>query len=83
MGKDFRRSEGVDYFWALAQVELLEALLEPNDAFYPWNTANPESEAYFEEREWELVLEDWSESEMTALSQTFFIQLAQMMELAR
>lgn len=83
MGKDFRLSEGVDYFATLAQVELLEALLERNDAPYPWNTADPESEAYFEEREWELVLEDWSESEMTALSQTLFIQLAQMMELAR
>ena len=57
----FNRKKDFNYSLALAQEELLEALLESDDAPYPWNTADPESEVYFEEREQEFLLEDWSE----------------------
>jgi len=36
----------------------LEVLLEPDDAPYPWNNADPESDNYFVEAEQEFV-EDW------------------------
>jgi hypothetical protein len=47
-------SQNVNYELNQMQTELLEALLEPEDCLYPWNTADPESEAYFAEREWVL-----------------------------
>ena len=51
-------AEDTNYTQAQAQIELLEALLEPGDSPYPWNTADPESEAYFAEREQDILLED-------------------------
>lgn len=78
MANEFSRSEDTNYTPSPEQVDLLEALLEPDDAPYPWNTADPDSEAYFAEREQEFVLEDWSEEEMTARSQAFFTELTQL-----
>ncbi len=58
------------------QMELLAALLEPEDAPYPWNPADPESEAYFVAREQELaLLEGWSEAEIAVPRQTFLTAL--------
>lgn len=58
------------------QMELLAALLEPEDASYPWNPADPESEAYFVAREQELaLLEGWSEAEIAVPRQTFLTAL--------
>lgn len=71
-------SEDVNYELSQMQMELLEALLEPEDASYPWNPADPESEAYFAERERDCVLEDWSQDEIAARSQTFFTKLDQL-----
>jgi len=51
-------------------------LLEPDDAPYPWNNADPESENYFVEAEQEFV-EDWLEQEITAVP-TFFSQVDQL-----
>jgi len=56
------------YALSPAQLELLEVLLEPDDAPYPWNNADPESENYFVEAEQEFV-EDWLEQEITAQCQ--------------
>ena len=60
------------------QLELLEVLLEPDDAPYPWNTADPESEAYFVEAEQEFVVEERLAQEIAARSPTFFSQLDQL-----
>jgi len=49
-------------------------LLEPDDAPYPWNNADPESENYFVEAEQEFV-EDWLEQEITAQCQLFSAKL--------
>ena len=76
MTNDFNYPQGINYSSQKIQMELLEALLEPDDAPYPWEPATPESEAYFGGREQEFVLEDWSEAEMTARSQAFFTKLA-------
>ncbi|OUL37680.1 hypothetical protein BV372_01610 [Nostoc sp. T09] len=61
-----------------SQVELdfLAALLEPEDATYPWNPADEESEAYFGELEQQFLSDDlWAEEELTRRSQDFYSQL--------
>ncbi|MEH2140917.1 hypothetical protein [Nostoc sp.] len=56
-------------------LELLEALLEPDDATYPWNPADEESEAYFHELEQQFGMEDLLEEELTTRSQDFYSHL--------
>ncbi len=68
-------AEDTNYTQAQAQIELLEALLEADDSLYPWNTADPESEAYFAAREQDLLLDDWFEKMESP--QTFLTQLDQ------
>lgn len=80
MANELNRSEDVDYTPWSKQIELLEALLEPEDAPYPWNTAAPESEAYFVEAEQQFMVEDCLEQEIAARSQAFFTQLDQLWE---
>lgn len=77
MPEQFHSPEDKDYTQAQAQMDLLEALLELDDAPYPWNPADPESEAYFAEREQDFLPQDWSEEEI-ATSQSFFNQLEQL-----
>ena len=58
--------------------ELLEALLQAEEDFYPWNPAEPEAEAYFAELERGFLLEQWQEVEdITQASQALFNQLHQ------
>ena len=60
------------------QGELLEALLQSEDDFYPWNPAEPEAEAYFAELERGFLLDQWQEvEEITQASQALFNQLHQ------
>lgn len=61
-----------------AQGELLEALLQPEADFYPWNPAEPEAECYFSELERGFLLSDWQEEDETIdASQAFFNRLHQ------
>ena len=50
MANEFNRSEDA-YTPSKARVEFLELILEPDDAPYPWDTADLDSEAYFIEAE--------------------------------
>lgn len=60
------------------QGELLEALLQPEEDFYPWNPAEPEAEAYFAELERGFLLDHWQEEEaVQCSSQALFDQLHQ------
>ncbi len=60
------------------QGELLEALLQSEDEFYPWNPAEPEAETYFAQLEREFLLESWQEVEdITQASQALFNQMHQ------
>lgn len=55
------------------QGELLEALLQPEEDFYPWNPTEPEAEAYFAELEREFLLDQWLEQEeITQASESLF-----------
>lgn len=77
MVKEFDHTQASDDSRSQIQLELLEALLASDDSTYPWNPTDPESEAYFVEQEQQFLLEDWSESEITACSDCFFSQLEQ------
>jgi hypothetical protein len=78
MANEINRWEDDSYMPSLAQLELLEVLLEPDDAPYPWNTADPESETYFVEAEQEFVVEDWLQEETTERAPAFFTQVDQL-----
>ncbi|MBW4634033.1 MAG: hypothetical protein KME30_19655 [Iphinoe sp. HA4291-MV1] len=56
-------------------LELLEALLEPDDATYPWNPADEQSENYFAQLEQQFQLENVLDEELTARSQIFYNRL--------
>ncbi|WP_375509787.1 hypothetical protein [uncultured Nostoc sp.] len=58
-----------------ADLELLEALLEPDDATYPWNLADEESQAYFDELEQHFGMQDLLEEELTTRSEDFYNHL--------
>lgn len=60
------------------ELEFLEALLEPDDATYPWNPASEESETYFLQLEQQSWMQDVLDSELTTRSQAFYTQLDQM-----
>ena len=60
------------------ELEFLEALLEPDDATYPWNPASEESETYFLQLEQQSWMQDLLDSELTTRSQAFYTQLDQM-----
>jgi hypothetical protein len=67
-------TNGSDTFNALAamELELLEALLEPDDAVYPWNPADDESEAYFSELEQQFAMQDWLDEDLSTTSSDFY-----------
>lgn len=58
------------------ELELLEALLQPEDANYPWNPADGESDIYFSELEQHFAIEELlSTEELTTKSHAFYDQL--------
>ncbi|MEH2057170.1 MAG: hypothetical protein V7K97_13625 [Nostoc sp.] len=69
---------GSDTFSSLpsqVDLELLEALLEPEDATYPWNPGDEESEAYFQELEQQFGMPDLEEEELMRRSPDFYSRL--------
>lgn len=56
-------------------LELLEALLEPEDATYPWNPIAAESEEYFHDAEAQCVINELLDAELSARSRCFYNQL--------
>ncbi|MEH2307703.1 hypothetical protein [Nostoc sp.] len=70
-----KKINGSDTFSSLpsqVDLDLLEALLEPDDATYPWNPGDEESEAYFQELEQQFGMQDLLEEELTTRSQDFY-----------
>ncbi|MFB2917786.1 MULTISPECIES: hypothetical protein [Aerosakkonema] len=77
MASETRYSEYSPDFTAQAEHDLVQALLQ-DETTYCWNTAHPESEAYFAELQKAFVLDDWREVDIEARSQTLFAQLDQL-----
>lgn len=57
-----------------AAADLLEAIMLPNEAAYPWNPGEANSEAYLASLEREFELE-WSDEDISSRSQRLFSQL--------
>lgn len=60
-----------------SQIELdfLAALLEPEDAAYPWNPSDDESAAYFDELERQFAAQEVLDEELTTRAQVFYDNL--------
>ncbi|MFQ4146195.1 hypothetical protein [Chlorogloeopsis sp. ULAP02] len=56
-------------------LEFLEALLQPEDATYPWNPTQEQSDEYFAQLEEQFALQDVLEDELTVRSQAFYSHL--------
>jgi hypothetical protein len=74
MAKNINASDTFHPLPSQFDLELLSALLEPEDATYPWNPADEESEMYFRELE-EQFAQDLTDEELTSNSQTFYGKL--------
>ncbi|GAX39111.1 hypothetical protein NIES4075_00620 [Tolypothrix sp. NIES-4075] len=74
MAKKMNASETFYPLPSQFDLELLSALLEPEDATYPWNPADEESEIYFRELE-EQFAQDLTDEELTTHSQAFYGKL--------
>ncbi len=58
-----------------AEAELTDCLLASPTLDYPWNPAEPETADYYAEADRYLSLDDWSDTEIAARSQSFFTQI--------
>lgn len=54
------------------EAELLEALLQPDESTYPWNPADPETEAYWAELEQGFELGGWLDEEIAGRSRSLY-----------
>lgn len=63
------------FFPSNVDLDLLEALLKPEDATYPWNMADEESEAYFNQLEQQFECEDLLAENLSRRSQDFYHNL--------
>jgi hypothetical protein len=76
MIKQINNSDNFTSLPSQVELDFLAALLEPEDASYPWNPADQESEAYFCALEQQFLSDDlWEEEELKTRSQGFFQQL--------
>lgn len=75
MAKKINTSKTSHPLKSQVDLELLEALLQPDDATYPWNPVEEESENYFAQLEQQFQLEDVLDEELTQRSQAFYNHL--------
>lgn len=57
------------------ELEFLELLLEPEDAAYPWNPADDQAQAYFDELEQNFGMQDLLDEELHARAESFYEKL--------
>jgi len=57
------------------ELDLLAALLEPEDAAYPWNPSDADSAAYFDELERQFAAQEVLDEELTTRAQVFYDKL--------
>jgi hypothetical protein len=62
---------------AECEAELMDSLLASPTISYPWNPEDAATADYYAESDSHFCLDDWSESELTQRSQSFFTQLQQ------
>ncbi len=57
------------------QAQLIDCLLASSTAAYPWNPAEPDTADYYLETDRHFSLDNWSETEITQRSRSFFAQI--------
>jgi hypothetical protein len=62
-------------FPSSVDLDLLEALLQPEDAAYPWNPADEGSEAYFSQLEQQFESQDLLAEDLTTRAENFYHHL--------
>ncbi|MBE9005279.1 hypothetical protein IQ259_09545 [Fortiea sp. LEGE XX443] len=75
MIKKINNSHNVPSLTNQVELELLEVLLQPEDSAYPWNPADDQAEAYFDELEQQFVKQDLLEDELHIRAQSFYEKL--------
>lgn len=65
-------------FQAQAELELLQLVLNDFDISYPWNPTDPNSYAYFEQLEQEVVAAGWTADDVVPYSQALSSQIGQL-----
>ena len=65
-------------FQAQAELELLQLILNDSDTPYPWNPTDPNSSAYFEQLEQEVVAAGWLTDELVPYTQALSSQIDQL-----
>lgn len=65
-------------FQAQAELELLQLVLNDSDTPYPWNPTDPNSYAYFEQLEQEVVAAGWLADELVPYTQALSSQIDQL-----
>lgn len=69
------RLENSDTLPSQVELELLEALMKPEDGTYPWNPVDEESETYFIQLEEQFIIQDLLDEELNERSQALYNQL--------
>ncbi|MCC5638641.1 hypothetical protein LC593_22965 [Nostoc sp. CHAB 5844] len=75
MIKKVNNSQNLPSLATQVELEFLEVLLQPGDVAYPWNPADEQAEAYFEELEQQFVMQDLLEEELHTRAQSFYGKL--------
>ncbi len=75
MTNRFNNSQTGSLLMSQIDIEILEALLQPEDGTYPWNPADAESEAYFAQLEEQFPMQEALDEELGTRSQAFYSQL--------
>lgn len=78
MTNNINNSDTFNALQTSVELELLAALLEPEESTYPWNPADQESEAYFAELDQNFPLDDALEAEISTKSSAFYHKLDQL-----
>ncbi|WP_414529284.1 hypothetical protein [Nodularia chucula] len=78
MTNNINNSDTFNALQTSVELELLAALLEPEDAPYPWNPADQESETYFAELDQNFPLDNDLEGEISTKSSAFYHKLDQL-----
>lgn len=69
--------DSFQFLTTTVELELLAALLQPEDETYPWDLADQESEPYFDQLEREFEYDDLLAEDLTRRSQDFYHNLDQ------
>lgn len=75
MIKKINNSHNLPSLATQVELEFLELLLQPEDLTYPWNPADEQAEAYFDELEQQFGMQDLLDEELHTRAESFYGKL--------